>query len=76
MRMGARSVAIGEQVQELGIGYLGKRAPVWVVEETFTKADERHYAKLICAADASLQKTLSIAALADRRRFARLRSPR
>ena len=72
--MGTRTVEIGEQFQELGIGYLGKRSAVWVVEETFTNSDELPYAKLICSSDASLQKTLSIAVLADRRRFARLRS--
>ena len=73
--MGTRSVAIGEQFQELRTGSLGKRAPVWVVEETFTKPDEVQYAKLICAADDSLRKTLSTAVLADRRRFARLLAP-
>jgi hypothetical protein len=74
--MGTRDVAIGEQFQELGTGYLGKPSAVWVVEGTFKNSDELQYAKLICSSDASLRKTLSIAVLADRRRFARLRSSR
>jgi hypothetical protein len=74
--MRTRDVAIGEQFQELGTGYLGKRSAVWVVEGTFKKSDELQYAKLICSSDVSLCKTLSIAVLADRRRFTRLRSSR
>ena len=35
--MKTRDIAIGEQFQELGPGYLGKRAAMWVVEGTFTK---------------------------------------
>ena len=70
--MKTRDVAIGEQFQELGAGYLGKRSPVWVVEGTFRKSDELQYARLVCSSDASLRKTLSIVVLADRRRFARL----
>ena len=73
--MSTRDIAIGEQFQELEAGYLGKRSAVWVVEGTFTKSDELQYAKLICSSDGSLRKTLSIAVLADRRRFTRVRSP-
>jgi hypothetical protein len=73
--MKTRDIAIGEQFQELGAGYLGKRSAVWVVEGMFTKSDELRYAKLICSSDASLRKTLSTAVLADRRRFTRVSSP-
>jgi hypothetical protein len=40
-----------------------------VVEDLFTASDAMPYAKLVAEADPSLSKTLSIAALIDRRRF-------
>jgi hypothetical protein len=40
-----------------------------VVEDLFTASDAMPYAKLAAEADPSLRKTLSIAALIDRRRF-------
>jgi len=42
---------------------------VWVVEDLFIASDGMPYAKLAAEADPSLSKTLSIAALIDRRRF-------
>jgi hypothetical protein len=40
-----------------------------VVEDLFSASDAMPYAKLTAEADPSLSKTLSIAALIDRRRF-------
>ena len=67
------SIETGQRYQEVGPGYLGKPAPVWVVEDTFTKpADRLPYARLVCTVNPSMRKTLSAAVLADRRRFSRI----
>jgi hypothetical protein len=67
-----RSIETSQRYQEMGPGYLGKPAPVWVVEDTFTMTDCLPYARLVCAADPSMSKTLSVAVLTDRRRFNRI----
>ena len=70
------SIETGQRFREVGPGYLGKPAPVWVVEDTSTTStDSLAYARLVCAADPSIRKTLSVAVLTDRRRFSRIVEP-
>jgi hypothetical protein len=64
-------IAVGQRFREVRVGYLGKPSPPWVVDELVVhEVDARSYARLVCTADGSLRKTLSIAALGDRSRFA------
>jgi hypothetical protein len=44
----------------------------WIVDAVFQGADGVVYAQLVCATDLTQQKTLSVRALTDRRRFQRL----
>jgi hypothetical protein len=62
----------GQRFQEAGQGYLGKPMSVWTVEDVFTTTDSLICARLVCGADHSMRKTLSVAILADPRRFIRL----
>jgi hypothetical protein len=48
----------------------GRPAPEWIVEGTFVGNDGIEYARIALAADPSHRKTLSVAVLTDRRRFA------
>jgi hypothetical protein len=65
-----KAVEIGQRYREARPGYLGRLSPLWIVDEVVTPAaDLRGYARLSCAADSSLRKTLSIAVLADKSRF-------
>jgi hypothetical protein len=48
---------------------LGRAGDVWVIGDLFIASDGMSYAKLAAEVDPSLSKTLSIAALIDRRRF-------
>ena len=71
-----RLIESHQRYREVGSGYLGKVPRVWVIEETFTKeADGLAYALLTCEHDPSMRKTLSVAALGDRRRFNRVTEP-
>jgi hypothetical protein len=71
-----RLIESRQRYREVGSGYLGRTPRVWVIEETFTKeADGLGYALLACEHDPSMRKTLSIAVLADRRRFSRVIEP-
>lgn len=60
----------GQRYREAGRSGTGSGGLVWQVENVFTGTDGIEYAGLVCAADRSLRKTLAIAALGDRRRFA------
>jgi hypothetical protein len=64
------AIEIGRRFQEAQRGYLGKPAPLWIVEDVFrTPVDALGYARLTCVADPTQRKTLSVAVLSDRRRF-------
>ena len=63
-------IEVGQHYQEPGRGYLGRPAPIWVVEAVFNNAvDALGYAQIACVAEPSLRKTIALAVLADRRRF-------
>jgi hypothetical protein len=64
-------IAVGQRFREVRLGYLGRPSPPWIVDELVVHdVDARFYARLVCVADGSLRKTLSLAALGDRSRFA------
>ena len=70
------SIEPGQRYQEARPGYLGRPAPVWIVEKTFTASgDDLPYAHLICAADPTLRKTLALDALSNTGRFRRIAEP-
>jgi hypothetical protein len=68
-RSSSKSVEVGQRYRSCHANFLGRAGDVWVVEDLFTASDAMPYAKLAAEADPSLSKTLSIAALIDRRRF-------
>ena len=68
-RSSSNSVEVGQRYRSRDSHFLGRAGDVWVVEDLFTASDAMPYAKLAAEADPSLSKTLSIAALIDRRRF-------
>jgi hypothetical protein len=59
----------GQCYREKRSGFLGRNGPVWSVVKVFTGTDGLQYARLVCEADPSLEKSISTAALADKRRF-------
>ena len=68
-RSSSKSVEVGQRYRSRHSNFLGRAGDVWVVEDLFTARDAMLYAKLAAETDPSLSKTLSIAALIDRRRF-------
>ena len=68
-RSSSKSVEVGQRYRSRHANFLGRAGDVWVVEYLFTATDAMLYAKLAAETDPSLSKTLSIAALIDRRRF-------
>ena len=68
-RSSSKSVEVGQRYCSRHSNSLGRAGDVWVVEDLFIASDGMPYAKLAAEADPSLSKTLSIAALIDRRRF-------
>ena len=68
-RGSSKSVEAGQRYRSRDTNFLGRAGDVWVVEDVSTASDAMPYAKLAAEADPSLRKTLSIAALIDRRRF-------
>jgi hypothetical protein len=68
-RNSRKSVEVGQRYRSRHSNFLGRTGDVWVVEDLFTASDAMPYAKLAAEADPSLSKTLSVAALIDRRRF-------
>lgn len=64
-----RAVRKGQHYREARQRFLGQTSPTWTVEEMFTSTDGLEYARLVCGSDPSLQKTISTAVLADKRRF-------
>ncbi len=53
-------------------GRFGALGTEWIVEGVFQGTDGVAYAQLVLASDLTQQKTLSVHALSDRRRFQRL----
>jgi hypothetical protein len=68
-RSSSKDVEVGQRYRSRDTNFLGRAGDVWLVEALFTASDAMPYAKLAAEADPSLRKTLSIAALIDRRRF-------
>jgi hypothetical protein len=69
MRSNTGNVAVGQRYRETRSGFLGRTGPVWSVVNVFTGTDGLQYARLVCEADPSLEKSISTAILADKRRF-------
>ncbi|HEY0526780.1 MAG TPA: hypothetical protein VGD08_25535 [Stellaceae bacterium] len=67
-----RPIEKGQRYRAVGEGFLGRPTPLWTVEDVFTNIDGIEYARLVSSADPTMRKTLSIAILSDRRRFARV----
>ena len=65
-------VAGGHRYRDIFPGVFGPSNTEWTVEDVFTATDGMEYARLSCANDPTQLKTLSLAVLADRRRFARV----
>lgn len=63
------SVMKGQQFREPQARLWGNLAQVWIVEAVFAGADGVEYARLACAGEPSLRKTLSTAVLRDKLRF-------
>jgi hypothetical protein len=59
----------GQRCREVRLSMFGRPGPEWIVEALFTGADGIEYSRLVRASDPSQRKTLSVAALCDRRRF-------
>ena len=68
-RSSSKSVEVGQRYRSCHSNFLGRAGDIWVVEDLFTASDAILYAKLAAEVDPSVSKTLSIAALIDRRRF-------
>src|SRR5258708_20260450 len=68
-RSSSKSVEVGQRYRSRHSNFLGRAGDVWVVEDLFIASDAMPYAKLAAGAAPSPTKTLSIAALIDRRRF-------
>ena len=62
----------GERFRDLQAGQFGTSVMDWLVDDVFTGTDGVAYAHVSCVTDASRRKTLSVAVLGDRRRFARV----
>jgi hypothetical protein len=69
---GKQSVERGQCYRDVQPGRFGALGTEWIVEAVFQGTDRVTYAQLVCASDLTQQKTLSVHALSDRRRFARL----
>ena len=66
------SIERGQRYRDVQPGRFGALGIEWIVEAVFQGTDGVIYAHLVCAADLTQQKTLSVHALADQRRFDRL----
>jgi hypothetical protein len=69
MRSNRGNVDAGQRYRETRSGFLGRAGPVWSVVNVFTGTDGLQYARLVSEADPSLEKSISAAVLADKRRF-------
>jgi len=60
---------MGQRYRDVRSGGLSGSAAQWIVEEVFRGTDGVQYARLACASDLTLRKTLAVAVLRDGRRF-------
>jgi len=65
-------IAAGQRFRDIRRGAFGASGLEWVVKELVTGVDGITYAHLTCTLDRTQRKTLSLAVLGDRRRFARV----
>ena len=65
-------IAAGQRFRDIRSGVFGASGLEWVVRELVTGVDGITYAHLTCTLDRTQRKTLSLAVLGDRRRFARV----
>jgi hypothetical protein len=68
------SIERGHRYRHVHPGLYCTPGTEWIVDGLFRGTDGVPYARLICALDLTLRKTLSIYALNDRRRFLRVSS--
>lgn len=66
------SVTLGQRYRDIFPGVFGPSITEWTVDDVFIATDGGEYARLSCANDPTQRKTLSLAVLGDRRRFARV----
>ena len=59
----------GQRFRDVQLRLWGNKARIWVVEAVFVGADGLEHARLSCADEPSLCKTLSTSVLRDKRRF-------
>ena len=64
----------GHRYRHVHPGLYGSPGTEWIVDGVFRGTDGVPYARLVCALDSTLHKTLSVYALNDRRRFLRVSS--
>jgi hypothetical protein len=62
----------GQRFRDVYPGVFGPTPTEWIVEALFRGTDGVQYAQLVCASDLTLEKTLSVDVLSDRRRFQRM----
>ena len=67
-----QSIVRGQRYRDVSPGRFGALGTEWIVEAVFQGTDSVTYAQLVLASDLTQQKTLSIHALSDRRRFERI----
>ena len=66
-----QSIAHGPRYRDVSPGRFGALGTEWIVDAVFQGTDRVVYLQLVCASDLTQQKTLSVHALNDRRRFER-----
>jgi hypothetical protein len=62
----------GQRFRDIHPGLFGRTGSEWIVQDVFVGTDGLRYARVVLSSDASQVKTLSVAVLTDRRRFASL----
>jgi hypothetical protein len=67
-----QAIERGQHYRDVSPGRFGALGTEWIVEAVFRGTDGIVYAQLVCASDLTQQKTLSVHALSERRRFQRL----
>jgi hypothetical protein len=70
--MAKRAIERGQRYRDVCSSVLSGSGAEWIVEEVFRGTDGVQYARLACASDLSLRKTLATAVLGDGRRFVRI----
>lgn len=65
-------IELGQRFRDVAPGLFGRYRAEWIVEHLQIGTHGAEYARLVGAFDPSVKKTLSVAVLSDRRRFARV----